>query len=52
MVRRLAYGGGTGWWDSRPVRISPIIRPKTGVVALGGALEMGEMADGRLASLF
>ena len=32
--------------------ISPIIRPKTGGVALGDALEMGETAEGRFASLF
>ena len=31
--------------------ISPIIRPKAGGVALGDALEMGEPAEGRLASL-
>ena len=32
--------------------ISPIVRPKTGGVALGDALEMGETAAGRFASLF
>ena len=32
--------------------ISPIVRPKTGGVALGDALEMGETAEGRFASLF
>ena len=34
------------------MRISPIIRPKTGSVALGDALEMGETVEGRFASLF
>lgn len=32
--------------------ISPIIRHKTSGVALGNALEMGEAAEGRFASLF
>lgn len=32
--------------------ISPIVHPKTGGVALGDALEMGETAEGRFASLF
>ena len=32
--------------------ISPVVRPKTGGVALGDALEMGETAEGRYASLF
>ena len=32
--------------------ISPVVRPKIGGVALGGALEMGETAEGRFASLF
>ncbi len=32
--------------------INPIVRPKTGGVALGDALEMGETAEGRFASLF
>lgn len=32
--------------------ISPIVRPKAGGVALGDALEMGETAEGRFASLF
>ena len=32
--------------------ISPIIRSKTGGVALGDALEMGETAEGRFTSLF
>jgi hypothetical protein len=29
--------------------ISPIVRPKTGGVALGDALDLGETAEGRLA---
>ena len=37
---------------SQRMWISPIIRPKTGGVALGDALEMGETAEGRFASLF
>ena len=32
--------------------ISPIMRPKASVVVLGNALEMGETAEGRFASLF
>lgn len=32
--------------------ISPIVRPKTGGVALGNALEMGDTAEGRFGSLF
>ena len=32
--------------------ISPIVRPKTGGVALRDPLEMGETAEGRFASLF
>lgn len=32
--------------------INPIVRPKTGGEALGDALEMGETAEGRFASLF
>ena len=32
--------------------ISPIVRPKTGGLAFGDALEMGETAEGRFASLF
>ena len=31
---------------------SPILQPKAGGVALGDALEMGETAEGRFASLF
>ena len=34
------------------MRISPIIRPKTGGLDLGNALEMGETAEGRFGSLF
>ena len=34
------------------MRISPIVRLKAGGVALGDALEMGETAEGRFASLF
>lgn len=34
------------------VWIGPIVRPKTGGVALGDALEMGETAEGRFDSLF
>ena len=37
---------------SQRMWISPIVRPKTGGVALGDALEMGETAEGRFASLF
>ena len=37
---------------SQRMWISPIIRPKTGGVALGNALEMGKTAEGRFASLF
>jgi len=32
--------------------ISPIVRPKTGGVALGDAREMGETAEGRFGTLF
>ena len=34
------------------MRISPIIRPKTGGVALGDALKMGATAEGWFGSLF
>ena len=37
---------------SQRMWISPIVRPKVGGVALGDALEMGETAEGRFASLF
>lgn len=37
---------------SQRLWISPIVRPKTGGVALRDALEMGETAEGRFASLF
>ena len=37
---------------SQRMWISPIVRPKAGGVALGDALEMGETAEGRFASLF
>ena len=37
---------------SQRMWISPIVRPQTGGVALGDALEMGETAEGRFASLF
>ena len=37
---------------SQRMWISSIVRPKTGGVALGDALEMGETAEGRFASLF
>ena len=37
---------------SQRMWISPIVRPKTGGVALGDALEMGETVEGRFASLF
>ena len=32
--------------------ISPIVRPKTGGVALGDALEMGDEVSGRFGGLF
>ena len=37
---------------SQRMWISPIVRPKTGGVALGDALEMGETAEGRFGNLF
>lgn len=46
IVRYECQDGSQRMW------ISPIVRPKTGGVALGDALEMGEMAEGRFASLF
>ena len=37
---------------SQRMWIRPVVRPKAGGVALGDALEMGETAEGRFASLF
>lgn len=38
--------------DTQRMWISPIVRPKTGGLAIGDALEMGETAEGRFGSLF
>ena len=46
ILRYECRGGSQRMW------ISPLVRPKTGGVALGDALEMGETAAGRFASLF
>ena len=46
MVRYECRDGSQRMW------ISPIVRPKTGGVALGDALEMGDDVSGRFGSLF